>query len=102
MQAIAARIGLPATCFITSVNTQGLQVKFFSTKAEYGMCGHGIIALTTCLIESGVYHCAADGPLRFRLYTLEKSAEIVATREDVNRINVLLKLDSAKCEPVGY
>lgn len=99
MQSIANRIGMPATCFITRMGEADLDVRFFSTQAEYGMCGHGTIAMTTWLIEREDYACEQDQPLMLNLHTPEKSAVIRAARLADGRISVLLDLDVAEVQP---
>ena len=53
MQAVAREVGAPATAFLRHVSADLIDVRFFSTLSEYGMCGHGSVALATHLVETG-------------------------------------------------
>ena len=53
MQRIAREVGAPATAFVYQVAGDLIDVRFFSTLTEYGMCGHGTVALVTHLVETG-------------------------------------------------
>lgn len=60
MQALAVEVGAPATCFVQAVSPGEVDVRFFSTLAEYGMCGHGTIALLTALIDTERLECGTE------------------------------------------
>ena len=51
MQRLARQFGEPATCFIVAAGETHADVRFFSTMTEYGMCGHGTIALARWLVD---------------------------------------------------
>ena len=53
MQRMAVEFGAPATGFITGFDGETVNVRFFSTRTEYPMCGHGTIALASWLVEQG-------------------------------------------------
>ena len=53
MQSIAHDLAAPATGFVTGVDGASVSVRFFSTTTEYGMCGHGSVALFTQLVDRG-------------------------------------------------
>ena len=53
MQAVAREIGAPATGFVQRATASSVDVRFFSTQTEYGMCGHGTLGLMTWLVERG-------------------------------------------------
>ncbi len=94
MQAIAARVGAPATGFVTGIDRQEVNVRFFSTKTEYGMCGHGTIALLTSLIENDLVE---TGPVAIRTGQGEGVARIEL--DAGGRHQVQLDLDVAGTAP---
>ncbi len=98
MQALAAEVGLPATCFVTATGSSTVDVRFFSTLTEYGMCGHGTIALITALIDAGVVSCPADG-LDIDLRTPTSTAGISVRPRTDRRHEVMLALDTVDFEP---
>ena len=96
-QRIAKQIGAPATCFIIALDDCGVDVRFFSTLTEYSMCGHGTIALMTCLVERGVFKLDGD-VLAVDLRTSGSSASVDIRRREDGRSEVMLSLAAATFE----
>ncbi|MFO1144070.1 MAG: PhzF family phenazine biosynthesis isomerase [Amaricoccus sp.] len=53
MQAIAARVGLSETVFISRSRTEGVKLDFFTPTRRIAHCGHATIAAFTLLRETG-------------------------------------------------
>ncbi|MCP3935886.1 MAG: PhzF family phenazine biosynthesis protein [Actinomycetia bacterium] len=94
MQGIASDLGAPATGFVTAGSDDEVVVRFFSTRTEYGMCGHGTIAVLTALFEA---EAVTTGPVRLRTGFSTGTANIGPRRD--GRVDVLLDLDTAPIEP---
>jgi len=100
MQSIALAVGAPATCFIQDVGPSHVDVRFFSTLTEYGMCGHGSVALLTALIEAGTVECDTE-VRRLDLVTPTSRAVMSARRRTDGRPEVMLSLDPAPVRPTA-
>ncbi len=94
MQAIAQAVGVPATCFVQDVSPAQVDVRFFSTLTEYGMCGHGTIALLTALVEAGRIECETESR-RVDLVTPTSRAALRLRRRADGRPEVMLSLGPA-------
>ncbi|MBJ92903.1 MAG: phenazine biosynthesis protein PhzF [Rickettsiales bacterium] len=53
MQAIASRLGLSETAFVSSSGLGDVQLRFFTPTAEVPICGHATIAAWHALLECG-------------------------------------------------
>ena len=101
MQQIAAEVGAPATCFVTGFADGIIDVRFFSTTTEYGMCGHGTVGLVTSLVEEEVVVPGADGRLGLVVRSTGGTVEVeVRCRQD-GRPEVWMDLAPAYFEPGG-
>lgn len=49
--AIAKELGYPATVYVSAINGNQISAQFYSTVAELPMCGHGTVALMSCLSD---------------------------------------------------
>ena len=94
MQAIAATVGAPATCFVHAVMPDRIEVRFFSTLTEYGMCGHGTIAVLTALIDAGRIECGSE-PRTIDLVTPTSQASTTIHERVDGRPEVMLALEPA-------
>jgi PhzF family phenazine biosynthesis protein len=105
MQRIAKQIEAPATCFITGINDHNVDVRFFSTRTEYSVCGHGTIGLMTWLVEAGklAFESVSSARQSFNLRTPGSDARVDIQRRDDGRLEVMLLLAPASFEkcPVG-
>ena len=101
MQQIAAEVGAPATCFVTGFADGVIDVRFFSTTTEYGMCGHGTVGLVTSLVEQEVVVPGADGRVDLVVRSPGGTVEVeVRCRQD-GRPEVWMDLAPASFEPGG-
>ena len=99
MLRIAQEIGAPATGFITAIDEQGVDVRFFSTLTEYPMCGHGTMGLMTWLVEHGWFVPDNRATVTTTLRTPAMASDVeIRIRED-GRPEVLLSLAPAIFEP---
>jgi PhzF family phenazine biosynthesis protein len=70
MQAIAARVGLSETAFVSRSRTEGAKLDFFTPTRRIAHCGHATIAAFTLLRETGRIEAGqtsketVDGPRR--------------------------------------
>jgi predicted PhzF superfamily epimerase YddE/YHI9 len=93
MQAIAAGLAVPTTAFVLSVTEAEHRIRWFTPKAELGICGHATIAAARYLHDvagvdpvAGVTFRTASGPLY--------------TRRSADRITVdLPRGDTVRCAP---
>ena len=69
MQRVAIEVGAPATAFLRSVGSDLIDVRFFSTITELGMCGHGTVALAAHLVETGQLGWSEQGEIATVLRT---------------------------------
>ena len=97
MQAAAIEIGAPATAFITHLETNHVDVRFFSTLSEYPMCGHATLGLLTWLVERGDIRVRAK-TARVNLSTPAASSVVDICRRLDDRIEVMLNLRPATLE----
>ena len=63
MQRTAIEIGAPATAFVRGMESNLIDVRFFSTITELGMCGHGTVALSAHLLDSGALSWDEQGEI---------------------------------------
>lgn len=54
MQGIAADLGAPTTGFVKCRSNSEFHVRFFSTRAEMGMCGHVTVGIFAALYDDGL------------------------------------------------
>lgn len=94
MQSIATAHGAPATCFVLSVEPDEVRVRFFSPKTEYGMCGHGTIALLTALVDLGLLPNPTK-PSPLTLYTSTDAASLTIGQQGDGGLLVMLDLAPA-------
>ena len=95
MQAIAHELGAPATGFVTGIEGSAVSARFFSSTTEYGMCGHGSIALFTCLVERDEIRCGDRADFTLRTPVAESSVRI---ERDGDPVRVMLELALAEIE----
>lgn len=95
-QKIASELGLPATCFVSSVNKNTVMARFHSTEREYPMCGHGTICLMTNLLDEVKLQLGADGRLEIELVLPTKTAKVEMYTQDNSTTLVMLDIAPAK------
>ena len=101
MQQIAAEVGAPATCFVTGFVDGIIDVRFFSTTTEYGMCGHGTVGLVTSLVEEEVVVPGADGRVDLVVRSTGGTIEVEVRRRQDGVPEVWMDLAPASFEPGG-
>jgi PhzF family phenazine biosynthesis protein len=101
MQQMAAEVGAPATCFVTGFADGIIDVRFFSTTTEYGMCGHGTVGLVTSLVEQEVVVPGADGRVDLVVRSTGGTVEVEVRRRQDGRPEVWMDLAPAFFEPSG-
>ena len=69
MQMIAREIGVAATGFAMSTDAADFAVRFFTPIREIDMCGHGLIALCSRLVDEGRVKAGAGTPANVALDT---------------------------------
>ncbi|MEM7292915.1 MAG: PhzF family phenazine biosynthesis isomerase, partial [Pseudomonadota bacterium] len=92
MQAVARIVGIPACGFITALDHKAIDVRFFSTKTEYPICGHGSVALLTWLIDNKRIAVDHHKGLDVDLRTPAGSAAMRAVSQSDGRHRVSLEL----------
>ena len=98
MQQIATQVGAPATCFVTGLSAEVVDVRFFSTLTEYPMCGHGTIALFTWLVEEN--QLGTDpGAVSWTLRTPGGMATVAVAIRASGRPEVMLTLEPTVAGP---
>ncbi len=63
MHDVAQEMNLAATAFVEQ-DAEGFALRWFSSKVELSLCGHGTLAAAHILWEGG--HAAGDQPIRFQ------------------------------------
>ena len=101
MQHIAADVGAPATCFVTGFADGIIDVRFFSTTTEYGMCGHGTVGLVTSLVEEEMVAPEADGRVDLVVQSTGGTVEVEVRHRQDGRPEVWMELAPASFEPGG-
>ena len=101
MLQIAAEVGAPATCFVTGFVDGIIDVRFFSTTTEYGMCGHGTVGLVTSLVEEALVVPGADGRVDLVVRSTGGSTEVEVRRRQDGRPEIWMDLTPASFESGG-
>ena len=101
MQQIAAEVGAPATCFVTGFADGIIDVRFFSTTTEYGMCGHGTVGLVTSLVEREVVVPGADGRVGLVVRSAGGAVKVEVRCRGDGRPEVWMDLAPTSFEPGG-
>jgi len=98
MQHIAKEFSVPATGFITGIEGNRVDIRFFSTQTEYPMCGHATIALATWLKGNNkIASINKDAPeIVLRTPQLTAKIELSVTKD--NRTRAMLALEAAEFE----
>ncbi len=99
MQTIAREVGAPATGFVRSVEPSCVDVRFYSTVTELGMCGHGTVALGTHLVESGVLEWHNQAELETTLITGDGPSPLRVRNHNGSPL-VLLSLSPSRITPI--
>ena len=97
MQQVAIEVAAPATAFLRSVEPDLIDVRFFSTMTEYGMCGHGTVALAAHLVENGQLSWDTKGEISSVLRTRDGDAPLNLRQVD-GRALVMLDLRPSRYE----
>ena len=99
MQAIAKEINAPVTGFVTAIDVDAVQVKFFMPTAEVPMCSHVTIGLYTYLHEQGLV--GGEGCKSLLLKTRSGNTQVSTTVLSGGEIVVMMNLGSVvirKCD----
>ena len=97
MQQLAIEFSAPATGFISQVSDQRVEVRFFSTKTEYPMCGHGTVALAGWLVDRGLIEVDSAGT-QLSLVTPSSEAKLQLNLDNAGRLITRLVLQPAAFE----
>jgi len=97
MQRTAIEVGAPATAFLQSVDADLIDVRFFSTITEMGMCGHGTVALSSHLVDSGVLAWDVHGEITTTLRTPDGDSPLKIRRTN-GRPLAMLDLNASRFE----
>jgi len=98
MQHIAKEFAVPATGFITRLQGNRVDIRFFSTQTEYPMCGHGTIALATWLKQKDQFSSITDDNCEIELNTPHSTAKISISMTESRRTRAMLTLQAAEFE----
>jgi 3-hydroxyisobutyrate dehydrogenase len=79
MQDIACELGAPTTGFAEAGAGQPVSIRFFTPRREIDACGHVTLAVTTALVERGIWQ-AGDG--QFQAITPAGTLPILARAAD--------------------
>ncbi len=99
MQAIAKEINVPVTGFVTAIDVDAVQVKFFMPTAEIPMCSHVTVGLYTYLHEQGL--AGDEGGKSPLLKTSSGNTQVSTTVLSGGEIVVMMNLGCVvieKCE----
>lgn len=96
MQAIAKEINAPATGFVTALDVDAVQVKFFMPTAEIPMCSHVTVGLFTYLHEQGLV--GGEGDKLPLLKTASGNIQVSTTISPEGEIVVMMELGSVVIE----
>ena len=97
MQRTAIEVGAPATAFVRNVNADLIDVRFFSTITEMGMCGHGTVALSSHLVDSGILAWDVHGEISTMLRTPDGDSPLKIRRTN-ERPLAMLNLNPSRFE----
>ena len=97
MRRTAIEVGAPATVFLQSVDADLIDVRFFSTITEMGMCGHGTVALSSHLVDSGVLAWDVHGEITTSLRTPDGDSPLKIRRTN-GRPLAMLDLNPSRFE----
>ncbi|MCP4072319.1 MAG: PhzF family phenazine biosynthesis protein [Hyphomicrobiales bacterium] len=89
---IASEFGWPATCFVSSANSSTISARFYSTKREYPMCGHGTVCLMTLMIEKGILCWDDNGKIQVELALSDSTAIVEICRLENQKALVMLDI----------
>ena len=101
MQRIAQLVGAPATGFVTDTSKNEVSVRFFSTITEYGVCGHGTIAVLTALVDAGLVPYKSQ-PHHISVCTPSSRRQASMQRRTDGRVRAMLTLEPATIEACGF
>ncbi len=89
---IAREIGAPATGFVSATGNRSVSARFHSTVTEYGMCGHGTVALMTQMIEMGAIGWNESDRIDVELCLPAATTAVEIYRRDDGRALVMLDI----------
>lgn len=96
MQTIASELAVAATGFVTAVEPDSVHVRFFSPRQEFSMCGHGVIAIMTALIEDAILQWHEEEQIQTKLSTGKSSIAVSITKNPNGRPMVMMNLDEPR------
>jgi len=94
--ALAKEFGYPATVFVADITNEKIEAQFYSTVAELPMCGHGTVALISCLSDLNLLDWSNHSTLNLSLALPNGEAPVIATRQDNGKTLAMLKVRVAK------
>lgn len=92
MARIAREAGTPATCFISAIHNGAIEARFFSTVTEMPMCGHGTVALMSCMVEQGLIDLTEGAAATVELRLPEGNTVVEICRQADGRPFVMLDI----------
>lgn len=97
MQRIAREINAPVTGFVTALDADALNVRFFMPTAEIAMCGHVTVGLYDYLYENGLAGRRGESPPVMK--TRSGDIAVSVARTDDGGVEVMMELAPAVIEP---
>jgi len=94
--ALAKELGYPATVFVADITNDKIEAQFYSTVAELPMCGHGTVALISCLSDLNLLDWSNHSTLHLSLALPNGEAPVIAIRQDNGKTLAMLKVRVAK------
>jgi trans-2,3-dihydro-3-hydroxyanthranilate isomerase len=93
---IAKEMGYPATVFVSELNDNDISAQFYSTVAELPMCGHGTVALISCLSNLDLLNRADDGTVDVTLKLAAADAKVKVSVSDAGKTLAMLEVKVAE------
>jgi len=93
--AIANELGYPATVYVSDISGNTISVQFYSTVAELPMCGHGTVALISCLADRELIDCSCGGSLDLTLLLPNGDTKVSALKTSDKHTLAMLEVKVA-------
>lgn len=90
--ALAKELGYPATVFVADINNGKIEAQFYSTVAELPMCGHGTVALISCMSDLNLLDWKNHSTINLSLTLPNGNAPVIATRWGDQNTMAMLKV----------
>ena len=77
---IAKELGYPATVYVSDISGNKISAQFYSTVAQLPMCGHGTVALISCLVDRKLIDFSDGEVLDLTLLLRNGEAKVSASK----------------------